>query len=132
MGSDVVMFGVRYIAAMAILFVVTPFLGGSLTVKGMQLAKLPEIPYRKCVAAFYYATLASFLVLLVASVALRLDAGVWSILRPSIHVATQLLLVPLFLKAFMPPRAFLVIAAASFLTDVVVVILLDVLVGTSA
>lgn len=124
MAPEFLQLALSYFGALVIILAITPMVGAGILVAGLQKARLPAIPYTRCLTAYYYAAFAAFLMILGASF-LSLEPSHARSLRLGINLAVQLALVATQLRLFTPPRAFLVTAAAVFLANLVNVALLE-------
>lgn len=122
MAPEFLQLALSYFGALVIILAITPMVGAGILVAGLQKARLPVIPYTRCLTAYYYAAFAACLMVFGARF-LSLEPS--HAMRLTINLVVHLALVATQLRLFRPPRAFLVAAAAVLLANLVSAALLE-------
>ncbi len=82
-----------------VLFIVVPLLAAMFIHQGFEKFKIPDVPFRKCVQACFYASSATIVMAFTSSLIFKPsgeDDGKWLFI--AVYLGTQLLVVPLLIR----------------------------------
>ena len=99
-GGDWVSYAVAFLVSYAVLFVVVPFLAAVFMHKGFEKYKVPDVPFRQCIQACFYASSATIVIAFLLSFAVPKDLNpqAAALLFGGVCVGVQLVLVPLLMR----------------------------------
>ena len=98
--GDWLSYAVVFLVSYLVLFVVVPFLAALAMHKGFEKFKFPEVTFRQCVQACFYASSATIVIAFITSFVVHSpgDRSDTQWLFALVYVGVQLLLVPLLMR----------------------------------